>query len=93
MKAVKLFFGTNSHGRGIEYALGINGVWYVRYEERTCYGNQFTKWAASNGPTFETHGVYEHTGETFEYPEPQAFAGFTKLMEAKGPLKVRLPNA
>ena len=90
-KSTRFFTGTDSFGRGVDVAQRVDGIWFARSEKETNWGNQMSKWAEHEEPTFESHGKNEYSGESFEYDKPQMFWGFNKLdeIEYKG---ARLPN-
>jgi hypothetical protein len=92
MKASRHFYGTDSYGRAVEKAEGINGQWFGRHKIETDFGLSMTKWYPIDTPTFETHGTNEYTGERFEYRKPVLFWGFNKMKEIDGPHRIRLPN-
>lgn len=92
MKAARHFSGTDTYGRRVEMAKGVNGEWFARHSERTRFGNQMTRWYPHEEPTFETHGRNQYTDERYEYPEPVLFWGFNKMREIPGPHRLRLPN-
>lgn len=89
MKAIKLWFGHDSYGRGVEVAQREDGQYFAR----TCGRRLTTKWSPYT-PTFETTTTNVYSGEVTHHPEaPIMYWGFNRLTECKADkINVRLPK-
>ena len=92
MKAQRFFSGNDTFGHSIEMAQSKSGKWYSREYGFNGYGKAWSKWAAYDEEvTFETHGVNQYSGESFEYEKPVLMWGFNKMVEYEEIPRVKLP--
>lgn len=94
-KAIKIFIGTDTFGRGVEVAQRADGVYFERHQfDNGRYGLSTTRWSVHE-PSFITEGVNAYSGEPFKYESPVMTWGFQNLREfdnSNGEYNVRLPN-
>lgn len=100
-KAIVVYSGYDSRGRGVRVAKREDGVWFCSEYAFNGYANSWSKWGQMDRePTHPTRErcMVEMAGapDYYEIPvEDQANRiswGFTNLPLQPGPYRVRLPN-
>lgn len=94
MKAIRLFFGNDTYGRGIEVAQGADMSWFSRVREFNGYAVAWSRWQEYK-PEWVTETENQYTGERSTVEEGRIMAwGFQRLKEcAKENMpRLRLPG-
>ena len=95
MKAKRFFNGSDSYGRNVQVAQGIDGSWFYRMYVFNGYARAWSKWDQLDTEkhiswAHESTNVY--SGEVTPLEKPVLMWGFNSLHEYAEVPRVRLPE-
>lgn len=94
MKAIRLFFGTDTFGKRVEVAQGVDNIWFSRVYEFNGYAVAWSRWQEYS-PEWITTVENQYTGEVSQVEDGRIMAwGFQRLTECtkESMPRLRLPG-